>query len=149
MAGLWLQMLLLALVILCAAADLRSGKIRNAVVLPAGVAGAVLRLLNQGPAAVPVLLFSAAVPFILLYPFWRWTRGKGIGAGDIKLLMAVAVMTPAWSLLPLLAFSFISAGVYGFFRYLVRGLRSAPVSGGIHMAVFIAAGTCMHVAGFY
>lgn len=157
MKDFWLQMLLLMLVFLCALTDLHSGRIRNAVVMTIGAAGAGLRIMTGGPEIIPVLILSAGIPFLVLYPFWKATGGKGIGAGDIKLLMAVAVMAPALSLLPIYAVSFISAGIYGIFHYLIRqaegetpDLQKKGSGGhGIHMAVFIAAGTCLHIAGLY
>lgn len=148
MADLCLELLLIVLVTLCAVTDLLSGTIPNGVVLPVAIAGYVLQALWKGPGRAVAILLVPAMVFIGLFPFWKMTKGKGIGAGDIKLLMAVAILAPAWSMLPICLFSFLTAGVYGMIRTLIGTIHGRIIPG-IHMAVFIAAAAGLHVAGLY
>lgn len=148
MADLCMELLLIILVTLCAATDLLSGRIFNGVVLPIAASGLILRILWGGSEKAAAVFLPAILVFIGLFPFWKMTRGKGIGAGDIKLLMAVAILSPVWSTLPICLVSFLTAGIYGLFRTLLAGLSSRKTPG-IHMAVFIAAAAGLHVAGFY
>lgn len=90
--------------------DCARGRIYNALVFPALVLGILTRVLAKdfAAASLAVLLLEIFAPFFLLFPFWLLTS-RGICAGDIKLLMAVAACTPPRVFGRLTAAAFIAA----------------------------------------
>lgn len=151
MADICLELLLIILVTLSAAADALSDRIPNGIVLPIAFSGLFLRIVWNGPEKIADntgILIPVVLVFAGLFPIWFITHGKGIGAGDIKLLMAVAVLAPVWSILPICLVSFLTAGIYGMIRGLWAQACSKRVPG-VHMAVFIAAAAGLHVIGMY
>ena len=148
-----LNSLLILLVLICTAADLQKGIIPNAVVA-AGMAGVLtLRVLLEGACVLVTALSSAAVILIVLFPLWYLTGGKGIGAGDIKLLAVVSMFFPAEIMLMVSAVAFSGAalcGLAGRWAAAKRtAAREAPLSGRVHMAFFIALGALLHIGGLY
>jgi prepilin peptidase CpaA len=122
--------------------DLRSGRIFNAWLIPWTVSGALLRLAEDGLPALPVLLFLMFLTLLFLFPFYRT---GGLGAGDIKLLMAVCTfLSPAEYVSCLMAILLVSA----LYACLVLLLRK-DIHHGLHMALPIAAGVLLHVGGVF
>ncbi|MBO8128022.1 MAG: prepilin peptidase [Peptococcaceae bacterium] len=103
-----IDLLMLALLVICLITDLRSRKIYNPVVLVFIVVGLVYHLVDEGWAGVLFSLQGLAVGMLLLIiPF---VMGK-MGAGDVKLLGAVgALQGPAFVFHAFLA-SAIAGGV--------------------------------------
>ena len=86
---------LILFVTAAAASDLRWGRIYNFLTLPTLAAGLLLLMMNT-PEELPPMLGVIAATLLLLFPFWK---AGGLGAGDIKLLMALApFMGPGWFL---------------------------------------------------
>ena len=77
---------LILFVTAAAASDLRWGRIYNFLTLPTLAAGLLLLMMNT-PEELPPMLGVIAATLLLLFPFWK---AGGLGAGDIKLLMALA-----------------------------------------------------------
>ena len=75
---------LILFVTAAAASDLRQGRVYNFLTLPTLVCG-VLLLAYKSPEQIPAVIGAMAAAFLFLFPFWR---GGGLGAGDIKLLIA-------------------------------------------------------------
>lgn len=120
--------------------DLKSGRIYNAWLIPWTVSGALLRLIKDGLPALPVLLLPMFLTLLFLFPFYRT---GGLGAGDVKLLMAVSVfLTPAGyasCLMAILLFSLLYA-------LTILAVRK-DFHRGLHLALPIAAGVLLHVGG--
>ncbi len=77
----------------CAYTDLRKGKIPNAASLSLFVTGVLFLAARGRLEQLPGRLLAAAAAVLLLFPLWEL---RGLGAGDIKLLAALAMfMTPA------------------------------------------------------
>ena len=91
-----------------AASDLRRGRIYNFLTFPTLAAGFLLLVLNT-PNEVPPVLGVMAATLFFLFPFWK---AGGLGAGDIKLLMALApFMGPGWFLFGTVLSFLIGAGI--------------------------------------
>ena len=110
-----------------AASDLRRGRIYNFLTLPTLAAGLLLLVMNTPEELLPVLgAMTAALLF--LFPFWKT---GGLGAGDIKLLMALApLMGPRWFLFGTVLSFLIGAGISAFLL-----IRYRDLSRTVHFAV--------------
>ena len=110
-----------------AAADLYAGRIRNILVLPS-MAGGLLLLAISAPGEIPSVLGAMLLTFLFLFPFWR---GGGLGAGDIKFLMALAPFTGArWYFTTVVLSFLIGAAISAFLLIRDRGRTRT-----IHFAV--------------
>ena len=110
-----------------AASDLRRGRIYNFLTFPTLAAGLLLLIMNK-PQEIPQVLGAAAAALLLLFPFWK---AGGLGAGDIKLLMALApLMGPRWFLLGIVLSFLIGAGISAFLL-----IRYRDLSRTVHFAV--------------
>ena len=99
---------LILFVTAAAASDLRWGRIYNFLTLPTLAAGLLLLMMNT-PEELPPMLGVIAATLLLLFPFWK---AGGLGAGDIKLLMALApFMGPGWFLFGTVLSFLIGAGI--------------------------------------
>ena len=110
-----------------AASDLRRGRIYNFLTFPTLAAGFLLLVLNT-PNEVPPVLGAMTITILLLFPFWK---AGGLGAGDIKLLMALApLMGPRWFLFGVVLSFLIGAGISAFLL-----IRYRDLSRTVHFAV--------------
>ncbi len=110
-----------------AASDLRRGRIYNFLTFPTLAAGFLLLVLNT-PNEVPPVLGVMAATLFFLFPFWK---AGGLGAGDIKLLMALApLMGPGWFLFGTVLSFLIGAGISAFLL-----IRYRDLSRTVHFAV--------------
>ena len=101
---------LILFVTAAAASDLRWGRIYN--------------FLTE----LPPMLGVIAATLLLLFPFWK---AGGLGAGDIKLLMALApFMGPGWFLFGTVLSFLIGAGISAFLL-----IRYRDLSRTVHFAV--------------
>ena len=118
----------LALFVTAAAAtDLYAGRIRNILVLPSMAVGLLL-LAISAPGEIPSVLGAMLLTFLFLFPFWR---GGGLGAGDIKFLMAlVPFMGVRWYLYAVII-SFLIGAVFS----AVLLIRYRDLSRTVHFAV--------------
>ncbi|QBY03442.1 prepilin peptidase [Thalassotalea sp. HSM 43] len=69
--------------------DLRFRRIPNLLCLVALILGLVLQLLHKGSAGLFEGLLCVGLAFIILFPFFAL---RALGAGDVKMMMAVASM---------------------------------------------------------
>ena len=110
-----------------AASDLRRGRIYNFLTFPTLAAGFLLLVLNT-PNEVPPVLGVMAATLFFLFPFWK---AGGLGAGDIKLLMALApFMGPGWFLFGTVLSFLIGVGISAFLL-----IRYRDLSRTVHFAV--------------
>lgn len=110
-----------------AASDLRRGKIYNFLTFPTLAAGLLLLTANT-PQVIPPVLGAMTITILLLFPFWK---AGGLGAGDIKLLMALApLMGPRWFLFGVVLSFLIGAGISAFLL-----IRYRDLSRTVHFAV--------------
>lgn len=102
--------------------DLGGGRIPNLLNLYVLITGFAFQFLKSG---VPGLCASAAgtvLPFLLLYPFFRF---RMLGGGDIKLLMAFGAVVGYPEILNILLASFLAGGILSFFVLLfITGFRT-------------------------
>ena len=118
---------LILFVTAAAASDLRAGRIRNILILPSLLGGLGL-LAISAPGDIPSVLGAMLLTFLFLFPFWR---GGGLGAGDIKFLMAlVPFMGVRWYLYAVII-SFLIGAVIS--AYLL--IRDRDRTRTIHFAV--------------
>lgn len=118
---------LILFVTAAAASDLRRGRVCNFLTLPTLAAGLGLLAYSAPEQIAPVLGAMTAV-FLFLFPFWR---GGGLGAGDIKLLMALApLMGAGWFLLNIVLSFLIGAVISA-----VMLIRYRDLSRTVHLAV--------------
>lgn len=72
--------------------DLFRGKIYNTVTVPGLLLGIVFTARRAGASGILEVLCAAVFTIIVLSPF---RRAGGLGAGDVKLLAAVAAFMPS------------------------------------------------------
>ncbi len=121
-------LIILVLTALAALSDLRTGKIRNVIPAAGALAGLILwtgagiRGGLPGLLSAAGLFFSgAALPFLLMFPLFRF---RMIGAGDVKLLMAVGALTGPSGILKYMAVSIaLGAGIAALIMIFVTGIR--------------------------
>ena len=130
---------LILFVTAAAASDLRQGRIYNFLTLPTLAAGLWLLAATAPEEIIPVLGTMAAA-LLFLYPFWKT---GGLGAGDIKLLLALApLMGVKWfifsSVLSFLIGAVISAVLLIRFRDLSRTVHFAvPIGISVTLCLFL------------
>ena len=118
---------LILFVTAAAASDLRRGRVWNFLTFPTLAAGLWL-LAYSAPEQIASVLGAMAAVFLLLFPFWR---GGGLGAGDIKLLMALApLMGAGWFL-----FNIVLSFLIGAVISAVLLIRYRDLSRTVHLAV--------------
>lgn len=101
--------------------DLLSEKIPNVLTASAAASSLLLHLFTEGMSGVISFLGGAAVPFLLLYPAFRL---RLIGAGDIKLLMAIGSLSGPYFALRLLFRSLLAGAALAAVLLLIRAVKS-------------------------
>ncbi len=109
------------------ASDLRRGRVYNFLTFPTLAAGLWLLAVNAPQEISPVLGAAVATLFFLL-PFWR---AGGLGAGDIKLLLALAPLMGAGWFLFCIVLSFLIGAVIS----AILLIRYRDLSRTVHFAV--------------
>jgi len=94
---------LLGVLLVAATTDLRARRIPNLLTLPAALLGCVLGGLWYGPPGICASALGFMLWFVLGFTFYR--RVGGIGAGDVKLVMACAALL---GVLPTLELTFMA-----------------------------------------
>ena len=113
-----LKILILVLAGGAALFDLRTRKVPNLYLLAFAGAGLVLKGMLFGPSGLLDVL--GAVLLVLLLIGWLFLF-RMLGAGDIKLFAVCGIYTGAKSVLYLLLFSFLFAGVFAFAKMVGGG----------------------------
>lgn len=93
--------------IIAAVTDWRTRKIRNVLVFPVCIAGVIWQCVYGGALGIQDALLGAALPLIL-FPLFAL---RMLGAGDIKLLMALGAWLGLKGCATLMTFSILWGGV--------------------------------------
>ena len=118
---------LILFVTAAAASDLRWGRVYNFLTLPT-LAGGIWLLACSAPEQIPAVFGIMTATLLFLFPFWK---GGGLGAGDIKLLIAlVPLMGAGWFL-----FNIILSFLIGAVISAVLLIRYRDLSRTVHLAV--------------
>ena len=118
---------LILFVTAAAASDLHAGRIRNILVLPT-LAGGFWLLAMRTPSEIPSVIGAMLLTLFFLIPFWK---GGGLGAGDIKFLMAlVPLMGARWYVICVVVSFLIGAVISAFLL-----IRDRDKTRAIHFAV--------------
>lgn len=112
--------LVVALVV-ATATDLAKRRIPNWVTFPAALAGLLIHALNGGRWWFASSLLSFLLWSVVGIGFWSLSRGQGIGAGDVKMVMASGSLLGAWPTLYVYFLSNLLQVAYLFLRWLVTG----------------------------
>lgn len=126
----WITLSLLSVVlVISAAADVRAGKVPNAITVPAMAAGLVLGAVrggidsggaagaSAGLAWAMIGLLAALIPFSLIF------FAGGLGGGDVKLMAAVGAITARWEcVLATSVYAFVLAALMSLVVIFRRGL---------------------------
>ena len=79
-------------------------------------------------------LLGVAVGSGFLLAIWIITRGKGIGFGDVKLMIPLGILMGPWGAVGVLFLSFISGGVFG---VILLGLKKADAKTAVPFGPFL------------
>jgi prepilin peptidase CpaA len=110
-------LVLLGLLSLAVASDLRSRRIPNSITIPGLLAGLAFGALAQ--AGVPVTaLLGAGLALLVGFPLFAL---GGLGAGDVKLFMAVGAFVGPGGLLSVLVYGGLAGGVLAIASAVRRG----------------------------
>lgn len=102
--------------------DLRTGKIPNALIAAGLAGGAVCQLVLLGPMGILSFMAGLAVPFGAAYILFLF---RMVGAGDIKLLMALGCVAGFPLIARIMLWSVISGGAIALYLMWRRtGFRS-------------------------
>jgi prepilin peptidase CpaA len=132
------DVLMVMLVVACAATDLRRRLILNAFTYPAMLAGVLLNLIHgwrPGASAVAGLVVGLAA-------FWPLYRAGGMGMGDLKLFAAIGSLKGVVFLCSAMIDSALAGGVLALGLTVVRGnlavtlRRTARVPATVAAALF-------------
>ena len=99
---------LLILIILALISDIKTYKIKNAIVVPFWLIGIATNIFMRGAAGGKAALMGIAMPIILLILLYIL---RMLGAGDIKLFAAVGAIMGVNFVLYSMAYSFLSGGI--------------------------------------
>ncbi|PJG51852.1 prepilin peptidase [Bradyrhizobium forestalis] len=126
-----LEILLLLLV---AMQDVATRLIRNDVCFVLALLGIAGQL--AGPMQLVESLIAATILFLLLFALYQ---SGGIGGGDVKLLVALAIGLPPTGLIQLLTVTSLMGGVLALVHLVMRALpypRLAPVGSSLARRVY-------------
>lgn len=103
------MLLFILLLAFAAATDIKKYKIPNLIIAFGIVAGIGITYISYGLGALCVSLFKSLIIMLLLYPFFLI---KGLGAGDIKLLMLCPLYVPAFAIWNYIIYTVLFAGLF-------------------------------------
>ena len=95
--------------LICIWTDYKSNKIKNVLVLILIVSYILLTYFLRGSPIGLVNILGLFIPFILLFPFFAMNY---IGAGDIKLLMAIGFFLTSKYIIQLMLLTFLICSFY-------------------------------------
>jgi prepilin peptidase CpaA len=101
---------------IAAGTDLRSGRIPNALTIPAILLGLTGNSLAQGLAGCAGSLAGAVICGAVPGLVYKMSQGRGIGGGDIKLFAALGALLGPTQGLEVELSSFLLVGVFALFR---------------------------------
>ena len=98
--------------------DIKSRKVNNKLVLAMAIAAALCRVLFDSPTGLLHGFMAALAAFVLSFSL---VKIKIIGAGDVKLLMAFALLSDINNVFWIIIYSFVWGAVLGLIKYTVSG----------------------------
>ena len=93
--------------------DLRTGRIPNILTLVSSVTGLLLQTMGSGTFGIADFILGTTIPLVILLPLFRF---RMMGAGDIKLLMALGGIAGFSGMLRIMLWSFVAGGIAAFIR---------------------------------
>jgi prepilin peptidase CpaA len=105
----------LAIALLAAAIDARTGRIPNALTIPAALVGVVLHF-PLGVAAIGMSVAGGALVTLLPWLMHRTTNGAAIGGGDVKLFAALGTLCGPAMGLEIEVSAFVTLAVFAIVR---------------------------------
>ncbi|MBR1572154.1 MAG: prepilin peptidase [Lachnospiraceae bacterium] len=102
-------MLALGLMVTAVITDLSTQRVPNELIVLGIITGGYFQLSQYGPWGGLVLLVNILIPFLIMYVIYRI---GGIGAGDVKLMMALSAIIGFKAILPIMIYSTFVAGLY-------------------------------------
>ncbi len=123
-----IRYLLLIALIMATVIDLKRRRIPNLITFPTALLAFVLHGVYGGASTFASSFLAFLMWFFLGFLFYRTVAGKEIGAGDIKLVMAISACV---GFLPAAYMTFISlvlAIAFLFLRWIVQGTAQANFS---------------------
>ena len=97
--------------------DLREDRIPNALIIIGGLGGPLLGWIISGLAGVAYALISGIIVFAILFPVYLI---RGIGAGDVKLMIILAMYMHMPKGIYLMIISFVLATTVSLFRLIMN-----------------------------
>ena len=126
---LWYCPIFLVLIFYAAHTDRKEGRIQNALVA-AVIASFLLTCLIQRSMPGTEHLIGFFLPFVILFPVFCM---KGIGAGDVKLLMAIGLAVGYHSVVVVMFVAFLLGVIQGF----LTRTRKVHLASAISVAVLL------------
>ena len=140
---LWRRVLFLVLLLQAVWSDFRTDRIRNIPLLVLTLAGFGLRFLEGGAVQALPCVLRLFLPLVLFFPLWLLSRGR-VGAGDIKLMMAVSSFLPSLPFLQGLAWGLCLALFFGFASFLLSDGKNGRV---LHLSLPVTLGVLPLIGG--
>lgn len=112
------SVMLLSAAMVAAGMDLRFGKVKNWWIVFLLSSGLAYQLKMEGWMGFSVFFCGAALPLLLLFPLFRF---RMMGAGDVKLFMALGGLMGGSRILTCMAASFFLGGILSLFILLFWG----------------------------
>ncbi len=133
---------ILAIALICAITDLKTGKIYNIVTYPSIAIGVLYSvLLGDREVMIASLVgFSSAIVFFGLAASRGW-----IGGGDVKLFAAIGAIGGFFFLFDSLFNTFLIAAVWGMLLLLLEVFRTGPRRRRVRLGAFIFLGALLCV----
>lgn len=107
-----LKLLSLGVALLCAVIDVRTQRIPNRITFPVMLFGLVAQTILSGFMGGAHALLALVVGFLLFFPLYAF---RGMGAGDVKLLMAIGALSDFQFTIWVAVFSILGGGLYALF----------------------------------
>ncbi len=134
-------MLLMTVVSASAMTDLAKNKVYNEWVLVGIFSGLAIRIFREGPGGIITFLVAVGTALIILWPVYFLLRG--IGAGDVKLFLAIAAFMDQRAIICCIVSSFLIGAIVSVVVILTTGAKVRT----IHFAVPILISVLFHVWG--
>ncbi|MBI2027065.1 MAG: prepilin peptidase [Deltaproteobacteria bacterium] len=110
--------LLFVFCVVCTVTDFRRGKVYNALTFPSMLVGLMAHIVIGGFQGATFSLLGMGAALILFFPFFAL---KIMGAGDVKMLMAIGALKGAAFALNVAILSIFVGGMISFFILLYKG----------------------------
>lgn len=104
-------MLLITLIVVCLITDLKDRKIYNKVLLPALIIALILSFISEGFMGVGYSILGLFLGMAFLIIPYAISGGKGMGAGDVKLMGVIGAIGGSIFVLKAFFFTAIAGGV--------------------------------------